>query len=358
MFRKTEWTGRSSGIRSTESEGLFRLIRICLLLFLGICFAAPFVWTVSTSLKELSETTRLPPEWIPRVSDFSAEAGGRTLSHLEVRWTTPEQVAPLSSSLAPGTPLAWVRPRGSDTAFRAVDRRTIQPSGRVIHLRWENYSEAVSKIPFWLYTRNTLWLCALMVIGVTISSSIVAYGFSRVDWPGRDGIFLIVLATMMIPFPVTMIPLYSLFRKLGLIGSMAPLWLPAFFGNAFFIFLLRQFFRTIPQDLTDAARIDGCSELRIFWSVICPLATSALTVVAIFQFIESWNDFLGPFIYLTDQEQFTLSLGLQFFQSKHGGTDWHHLMAASTLVTLPVIALFFLAQRTFIEGISMTGMKN
>jgi len=157
---------------------------------------------------------------------------------------------------------------------------------------------------------------------------------------------------------VTMIPLYSLFRSMGLIGTMAPLWLPAFFGNAFFIFLLRQFFRTIPQDLTDAARIDGCSELRIFWSVICPLATSALTVVAIFQFIETWNDFLGPFIYLTDQNQFTLSLGLQFFQSKHGGTDWHHLMAASTLVTLPVIALFFLAQRTFIEGISMTGMKN
>ncbi len=358
MSPRNERVPRSRGVPESESVGFFKVIRVTLLVVLGICFATPFVWTVSTSLKELSETTRLPPEWIPRVSEFSAEAEGRTLSHLEVRWITPEQVAPVSTSLAPRTPLAWVRPRGLDTAFRPVDRRTIQPSGRVIHLRWENYSEAVSKIPFWLYTSNTLWLCTLMVIGVTISSSIVAYGFSRVAWPGRDGIFLIVLATMMIPFPVTMIPLYSLFRKIGLIGTMVPLWLPAFFGNAFFIFLLRQFFRTIPQDLTDAARIDGCSELRIFWSVIRPLATSALTVVAIFQFIESWNDFLGPFIYLTDQNQFTLSLGLQFFQSKHGGTDWHHLMAASTLVTLPVIVLFFFAQRTFIEGISMTGMKN
>ena len=346
------------GVPTSESESIFKVIRVFLLVLLGIAFAAPFIWTVSTSLKELSETTRLPPEWIPRVGVYSADVDGRTLSNLEVLWSTPENVAPSGSSLKPGTPVAWVRLRGSETAYHAVDRRTVSQTGRAVHARWENYSEAVSRIPFWLYTRNTLWLCTLMVIGVTASSSVVAYGFSRVNWPGRDVVFLIVLATMMIPFPVTMIPLYSLFRKLGLIGTMAPLWLPAFFGNAFFIFLLRQFFRTIPQDLTDAARIDGCSELRIFWSVICPLATSALTVVAIFQFIDSWNDFLGPFIYLTDQDQFTLSLGLQFFQSKHGGTDWHHLMAASTLVTLPVITLFFLAQRTFIEGISMTGMKN
>lgn len=358
MFLKTEPEPRSHGVPDSESAGFFRVIRVFLLIVLGICFAAPFVWTVSTSLKELSETTRLPPEWIPRVGEYSAAADGRELAHLEVRWATPERVAPASTSLPPGTALAWVRPRGSDTAFRPVDRGTVQQSGRVIDLRWENYSEAVSKIPFWLYTRNTLWLCVLMVIGVTISSAVVAYGFSRVEWPGRDAVFLVVLATMMIPFPVTMIPLYSLFRHLGLIGTMAPLWLPAFFGNAFFIFLLRQFFRTIPQDLSDAARIDGCGEWRIFWNVIRPLATSALTVVAIFQFIETWNDFLGPFIYLTDQNQFTLSLGLQFFQSKHGGTDWHHLMAASTLVTLPVITLFFVAQRTFIEGISMTGMKN
>ncbi len=341
-----------------EGEPIFLAIRGVLLLALGLAFAAPFFWTISTSLKELSETTTLPPEWIPRSNVYSAVVDGKSLTNLEVAWSTPENVASVDYSLPAGTALAWIRPRGSQTQYRPVDRSTVQMAGRVIDFRWVNYSEAVSKIPFWLYTQNTLWLCGLMVLGVTVSSAIVAYGFARIAWPGRDLVFLIVLATMMVPFPVTMIPLYSLFRSMGLIGTMVPLWLPAFFGNAFFIFLLRQFFKTIPQDLTDAARIDGCGEWRIFWSVICPLATSALTVVAVFQFIESWNDFLGPFIYLTDQNQFTLALGLQFFQSKHGGTDWHHLMAASTLVTLPVIVLFFFAQRTFIEGISMTGMKN
>ncbi|MCG3199859.1 MAG: hypothetical protein GHCLOJNM_04387 [bacterium] len=343
------------GPRPINSGAVWRGIALVLL---SVVFGAPFAWTVSTSLKELSETIRPTPEWIPRTTIYSAVVDGRKIANAEVSWSTPSQIAPLGASLPRGLEVAWVRPRGSSTAFRPVPKSAVQPEGRAIHFRWRNYAEAVSKIPFWLYARNTLWLCALCVIGVTTSSAIVAYGFSRIQWPGRDIVFLIVLATMMIPFPVTMVPLYSLFKQLGLIGTMAPLWLPAFFGNAFFIFLLRQFFRSIPQDLTDAARIDGCRELRIFWSVICPLSTSALTVVAIFQFIETWNDFLGPFIYLMDQKQFTLALGLQFFQSQHGGTDWHQLMAASTLVATPVIVLFFLAQKTFIEGISMTGMKS
>jgi multiple sugar transport system permease protein len=350
--------GSPGKVPTTESEMFYLVVRALLLLVFAVAFGAPFVWTVSTSLKELSETTRLPPEWIPRANVYSAVIDGHPIANGEVSWTTPENVAPSSATFQPGEEIAWIRPRGSDTAYRPVAKDSLKQGGRTIHLRWTNYSEAVSRIPFWLYARNSLWLCCLMVFGATVSSAVVAYGFSRIQWRGRDIVFLIVLATMMVPFPVTMIPLYSLFRKFHLIGTMVPLWLPAFFGNAFFIFLLRQFFRTIPQDLTDAARIDGCHELRIFWTVICPLATSALTVVAIFQFIETWNDFLGPYIYLQDQEQFTLALGLQFFQSKHGGTDWHHLMAASTLVSLPVILLFFVAQRTFIEGISMTGMKN
>jgi multiple sugar transport system permease protein len=345
------------GIPTSESETFYRALCGALLVVFGIAFAAPFVWTISTSLKELSETTHLPPEWIPRVTVYSATIGGRTIPNAEVQWVTPENVAQESFSRPPGQEIAWARPRGSNADYRPVTKDSLRMVGRVVHFRWKNYAEAVGKIPFWLYAQNTLWLCTLSVLGVTISSCFVAYGFSRINWPGRDKVFLLVLATMMIPFPVTLIPLFSLFRKLHLVGTLAPLWLPAFFGNAFYIFLLRQFFRTIPQDLTDAARIDGCSELRILWTVVCPLATSAITVVAIFQFIDSWNDFLGPFIYLTDQNDFTLALGLQFFQSQHGGTDWHHLMAASTLVTLPVIFLFFIAQRTFIEGISMTGMK-
>lgn len=227
-----------------------------------------------------------------------------------------------------------------------------------IAFRWRNFGDAIEAMDmFPTYLRNTLILCVLTVIGTVISSTLVAYGFSRIEWPGRDKVFLLVMATMMIPGSVMMVPLFTLFRDLGWIGTLKPLWVPTFFAGAFNVFLLRQFFRTIPKDLSESAKIDGCSELRIFWQIILPLAKPAITVVALFQFMGTWNDFLGPLIYLTDQDDFTLALGLQFFQSKSGGTQWHYLMAASTLVVLPVIVLFFLAQRTFIEGISMSGLK-
>jgi len=227
-----------------------------------------------------------------------------------------------------------------------------------IAFRWGNFGKAIAAMKmFPTYLKNTLILCVLTVIGTVCSSTLVAYGFSRIDWPGRDKVFLVVMATMMIPFPVVMVPLFTMFRDLGWIGTLKPLWVPTFFAGAFNVFLLRQFFRTIPKDLSESAKIDGCSELRIFWQIILPLARPAITVVALFQFMGTWNDFLGPLIYLTDQNDFTLALGLQFFQSKSGGTQWHYLMAASTLIVLPVIVLFFLAQRTFIEGISMSGLK-
>ncbi len=162
---------------------------------------------------------------------------------------------------------------------------------------------------------------------------------------------------MMIPFPVVMVPIYCMFRWLGWIGTLRPLWVGSFFAGAFNVFLLRQFFMTIPKDLSDAARVDGCSEFRIFWQIMLPLCRPALMVVGLFQFMGTWNDFLGPLIYLTDQRDFTLALGLQFFQSQHGGTEWHYLMAAGTLVALPIIILFFFMQKSFIEGISMTGLK-
>jgi multiple sugar transport system permease protein len=169
--------------------------------------------------------------------------------------------------------------------------------------------------------------------------------------------FMVCLATMMVPFPVVMVPIYCMFRWLGWIGTLKPLWVGSFFAGAFNVFLLRQFFMTIPKDLSEAARIDGCSEFRIFWQIILPLCRPALMVVALFQFMYTWNDFLGPLIYLTKQDDYTLALGLQLFQSQHGGTEWHYLMAASTLVALPIIVLFFFTQKTFIEGISMTGIK-
>ena len=174
-------------------------------------------------------------------------------------------------------------------------------------------------------------------------------------------LFAVMLATMMIPFPVLMVPLFAIFRWMGdhtplqMLGTLRPLWLPAMLGSAFNIFLLRQFYLTIPIELSEAARIDGCSDLGIWWRIILPLSRPALAVVALFTFMWAWKDFLAPLTFIQDPSQYTLSLGLQVFQSTHGGTEWHLLMAASVLVCLPVIVLFFLTQRTFIEGIATTG---
>lgn len=277
----------------TKRALFLRNTLIYILLILGaIAFLAPFAWMVSTSLKPIGETMKMPPQWIPS------------------------------------------------------------------EIQWRNYADAIKSMGmFWTYVRNTIFLCLMTVVGTVASSALAAYGFARVEWRGRDKVFLLALATMMIPFPVIMVPIYSLFKSIGWTGSFKPLWVPSFFASAFNVFLLRQFFLTIPKDLSEAARIDGCSELRIFLQIILPLTKPALLVVALFQFMFTWNDFLGPLIYLTNQDQFTLSLGLQSFQSQHGGTAWHHLMAASTLVVLPVVVLFFFTQKTFIEGISTTGVK-
>lgn len=212
-------------------------------------------------------------------------------------------------------------------------------------------------ITFLSYLFNTLLVAVLSVIGTVFSSSLVAYGLSRIQWRGSNTLFIITLATMMIPFPVLMIPLYSVFRELGWIGTLMPLWVPAFFGSAFNIFLLRQFFLTIPREISDAARIDGCSEFGIYWRIMLPLAKPALAVVALFQFLFSWNDFLGPMIFLTEPSTFTMSLGLQQYQSQHGGSEWHLLMAASVLLVIPIVILFFFTQKTFIQGIATTGSK-
>ncbi|MCB2156838.1 carbohydrate ABC transporter permease [bacterium] len=244
------------------------------------------------------------------------------------------------------------------TSFKELTQAMqIPPQWIPSPFRWQNYIEATQKIPFWKYAMNTLYLCVLCVGGTVVSCALAAYGFSRVNWRGRDPIFAASLATMMIPFPVLMVPMYSIFRSLGWVGTFMPLWVPAFFGSAYNIFLLRQFFMTIPKDLTEAAEIDGCGPFRTFVLIVAPLAKPAITVVALFTFMMVWNDFMGPLIYLTDQNQFTLALGLQHFQSKHGGTDMNLLMAASTLVVMPIVVLFFFTQRTFIEGIAMTGLK-
>jgi multiple sugar transport system permease protein len=281
-----------------DRSGSRWLVHIALL---AICSLAilPFAWMVLTSLKTLEETLAYPPTYWPTV------------------------------------------------------------------IQWRNYLEVFTspKANFLLWTRNTVVIAILGVSGATFSSALVAYGFAKLQFFGKRTLFVIMLSTMMLPFPVTMVSLFTLFRWLGdatgepWLGTFKPLWVPMWFGSAFNIFLLRQFFMTIPNELSEAARIDGCSEFGIFWRIILPLSRPALSVVALFAFLSIWNDFLGPLIYLQRPEQFTLALGLQNFQSKAGGTSWHLLMAASTLVVLPAVVLFFLAQKTFIEGIATTGTK-
>lgn len=244
-------------------------------------------------------------------------------------------------------------------ALTAAEKDKGRPLSELLGLSvfpWTPKGAQGRTITFLTYLSNTLLVALLSVTGTVLSSALVAYGLSRVQWKGREALFSITLATMMVPFPVLMIPLYSVFRALGWIGTLMPLWVPAFFGGAFNIFLLRQFFMTIPNELSEAARIDGCSEIGIFFRVILPLARPALSVVALFHFLFVWNDFLGPLIFLTKPETFTMGLGLQQYQSQNGGSEHHLLMGASALLVLPIIVLFFFAQKTFIQGISTTGM--
>ena len=258
-------------------------------------------------------------------------------------------------------PLLWMM----STALKPTDQTMADPPVWIPNpVQWGNFSEAFSYnakdlgyTPFLVYGQNTLFVTILAVIGAVTSNALVAYSFARIEWRGRDLLFALTLATMMVPGPVLMVPLYALFKEFGWIGTFRPLWIPAFFGSAFNIFLLRQFLRTIPMELTEAAKIDGASEWTTFSAVILPLARPALSVVALFTFMWAWNDFMGPLLYLTDQRTFTLSMGLQFFQSQHTGTPWNLLMAASLIVILPVLVVFFFAQRVFIEGIATTGLK-
>jgi multiple sugar transport system permease protein len=223
---------------------------------------------------------------------------------------------------------------------------------------WGNYAKALNNpsFKFLLFLKNSLYYCLMSTIGLTLSCSLVAYSFARLRWWGRNFWFIVTLATLMIPYPVTLIPRYLIFSQIGWVNTFKPLIVPDFLGNAFFIFLLRQFFMTIPVDYSDSARIDGANDFQIFWRIMLPLARPALVTVALFTFLADWNDFLAPLIYLTDGSKYTLAVGLAAFRGQYR-TQWDLMMAASTVVTMPVVILFFFAQKQFIQGITMTGMK-
>jgi ABC-type glycerol-3-phosphate transport system permease component len=224
-------------------------------------------------------------------------------------------------------------------------------------IQWHNYPDALTSVPFGRYTLNTLFLAAARIVGNLLSCTLVAFSFARLKWKGRDAVFFIVLATMMIPEEVTLIPQYIIYSKLGWINTYLPLTVPSFFaGSAFYIFLLRQFFMTIPRELDDAARVDGASYFEIYWRIILPLSTPALITIGIFTFQNSWNAFFGPLIFLQDRSLYTVSLGLSLFQEQYY-TNWTLLMAASVAIMLPTLVVFFLLQRRFIEGVTFTGLK-
>jgi multiple sugar transport system permease protein len=235
--------------------------------------------------------------------------------------------------------------------------QAVTPSFWPNPFRWINYTDVFRRIPFLTYTWNTVQIAVGATIGVVVSCVPVAYALARMRWRGRQVAFILVLSTMMLPYQVTIVPLYIIWVRLHQVGHLTPLILPLFLGDAFSIFLLRQFFLTIPEELSDAARVDGASEWQIMTRVIVPLAKPAIAAVALFQFLYSWNDLFGPLLFVgTNQKLWTLTIALSEFQSRHG-VEWNLTMAVSILVMLPVIILFFLAQRVFVEGVTLTGVK-
>jgi multiple sugar transport system permease protein len=244
------------------------------------------------------------------------------------------------------------------TAFKSDQELSQFPPTLWPHaLVWRNFDQATKTFPFLNYLGNTIVYAALVMVGSALSNFVIAYGFSRIKWPGRDLFFYPVVASIFIFIqfpvnPITMVPMFALFARLGMVNTYLPLIVPTFFGNPFFIFLLRQFMLQIPGDISEAARIDGANEFQIMYRIILPLARPALVVVVLFAGVGAWNDFLGPLIYLHDDKLYTLSLGLTFFKTMHG-IQFNLLMAASCLVVLPVITVFLAFQRVFIEGISI-----
>lgn len=318
---------------------------LAVVILLSGLFILPFVWMLSTSLKHESyifPPPGEPPRWIP-VTDVRDEEG-----RILVRYRG--KIAADYGADDAGRHRLLVE--GEEVTAWDEEVEVLLQTG----FHWENYRRAFEMINFTQNLRNTLFVCFMTVIGTVLSSALVAYSFARIPWRGRDALFIVVLATMMLPYQVTLIPLFAVYSKLGWVGGFKPLIVPYFFGVPFYIFLLRQFFRGIPEDLSAAARIDGCTEFGIFARIILPLSKPALATTALFMFLFQWGDFLNPLIYLQDSRQYTLAVALQQFQSQHESA-WGPLMAMSTVITVPVILLFFMTQRTFIQGITMSGLK-
>jgi multiple sugar transport system permease protein len=276
----------------------------------------------------------------------------------EARQQLVSRVLLIAASLFYLSPMYWM----VVTAFKSdQELAEFPPTLWPQELVWKNFDLATKTFPFLSYLGNTIFYAAFTVLGSVLSNFMIAYGFSRIKWPGRDLLFYPVVASIFIFIqfpvnPITMVPMFSLFAGLGLVNSFLPLILPAFLGNPFFIFLLRQFMLQIPSSLSEAARLDGASEFQIMARVILPLTRPALVVVALLAGVNAWNDFLGPLIYLQNDKLYTLSLGLTFFKTMHR-IQFNLMMAASCLVVVPVILVFLCFQRFFLEGVSLSSGK-
>ena len=323
------------------------LLALPLVAVVATLFAAPGLRLLLAAVLLLIGTFGLTRTLAPREALVPEREAKLTLLHLAL----------LSGSALFLVPFVWL----VVTSIKTDAQIAVYPPVWVPHpALWRNYPDALQFLPpgsgyGLLNLGNTLIIATMSVLGTVLSSSFVAYGFARMRWPGKDWLFGVLLATMMLPDAVTMMPRFLIFRELHWIDTLLPLWVPSFFASAFSVFLLRQFFMGIPQELEDAAKIDGCGPFTTWWRVMMPLVKPALAAVTIMTFLGAWKDFLGPLIYISSPEKMPLSYVLQLYNAAHGGEPGL-LMAATTLVVLPVIVLFFFTQRYFIEGVSFTGL--
>jgi multiple sugar transport system permease protein len=351
--------------RPRQIRNFFRsLFSHAVINFIGLFFLIPFVWMVLTAVKSSQDVFHTPPRWLP-YDNVRVEVNGEQLPLYNVKTESGiRQLAAVKILEGVGT---FVDPKnpGQTVQYDIQQGATLIAEPIMhIHFNWKNFPDAMQRgsrpgigASFWVYFKNSLIIAFFSIVGTLFSNTPVAYAFARIKFPGRDLLFVIILATMMLPFQVTMIPIYLFFNDFLHWGnSFLPLIIPTFFANAYDVFLLRQFFRTIPEEMCDAARVDGASEWQVFTQLIIPLSVPVLATVTVFTFLWAWNDFTGPLLFLTSPSKFTMSLGLQDFQSQRT-MIWNQLMAASVVFTVPIVIAFFFAQKTFIQGIKLTGSK-
>ena len=340
-------------IRGIKGQELIIKVVTTFLLAAGsIIIITPFLYMVSTSLKDVNQLRSNPLAIIPTESKM-ANVNGKDEPLYSVIINGKKKEMALVKNLPEGKGI-FVDP------INPVEQLTLpikdQKELRVIEIHWENYPKALTSVPFDRYILNTLLITFVSMAGMLFSCSMVAYGFSRFRAPGLNVLFLVLLSTMMLPEQVRLIPMYVFFQKIGWVDTFLPLMVPAFFANAYDVFLLRQFIMTIPLEMDEAARIDGANPFQILIYIILPQARPALIAVAIFHFLFSWNDFYEPLIYLHSRSNWTMAIGLQTFDALYT-VNTHLIMAASLVMIIPPIVLFFLAQKVFTQGVVFTGIK-